>query len=586
MRRENVFSFLKFLSIAFLFLSSSWTNAQRKITGVPGRETKRAVSNFMELVRQSKGISKSRKVKNKPFMIIRRKSRLTREQRIKMKERYNYSPQRSPYNSFAASPSPSVSFQGLDDNNTSIPPDTHGSVGPSHLMVTLNTQVRMQDKTGTNLGTVTLETFWTGVVPNNAFDPKSVYDHLAKRFVFVTIADSAATTSGVMIAVSETSDPTGNWYKFYIKGDATNTLWVDYPSIGYNKDWIVVQVNMFTIAANAYTRSNIYVFKKSDLYNNVAATHTLIQDTDGSFCQVPAVTMDANLDVIYLLETGDPGAGTFTLSKISGAIGAETLSDVATVTSPNTGEFNSTVNFAPQSGSATGIMTNDARVQNLVYFNGKLWTTHTLFVPAGGATRSSIQWMELNTDGSIVQSGMIDDSTGKYFYAFPSIAVNYAESVLIGYSRFSSDSFASACYRFRYSTDTQGTLRDEVVFKAGVDTYIKGDGGGRVRWGDFSATALDPDTATMWTLQEYAEIDVGENQADDRWGTWWVSIQTGTPSPTPTTDKKLIEIDGDKGGCGLSQTKSSDILPFFFPYFLLLVCLLFLKKRHKLICNS
>lgn len=60
------------------------------------------------------------------------------------------------------------------------------------------------------------------------------------------------------------------------------------------------------------------------------------------------------------------------------------------------------------------------------------------------------------------------------------------------------------------------------LLKAGEDVYEKDFGSGRVRWGDYSATVVDPlDDLTFWTIQEYAETDVGGTASDDRWGTWW-----------------------------------------------------------------
>jgi hypothetical protein len=57
-------------------------------------------------------------------------------------------------------------FIGLGDPNTVIPPDTHGAVGPSHLMVSLNSQVRFQNRSGASLvAPVTLDTFWVGGRP-------------------------------------------------------------------------------------------------------------------------------------------------------------------------------------------------------------------------------------------------------------------------------------------------------------------------------------------------------------------------------------------------------------------------------------
>jgi phenylalanyl-tRNA synthetase alpha subunit len=54
-------------------------------------------------------------------------------------------------------------------------------------------------------------------------------------------------------------------------------------------------------------------------------------------------------------------------------------------------------NQAPQSGSANRVATNDARIQNLVYRNGKLWATHTIFFSTPGPVgRASVQWWQLN----------------------------------------------------------------------------------------------------------------------------------------------------------------------------------------------
>ena len=72
------------------------------------------------------------------------------------------------------------------------------------------------------------------------------------------------------------------------------------------------------------------------------------------------------------------------------------------------------------------------------------------------------------------------------------------------------------------------------TIKAGEDSYVKDFGSGRVRWGDYSATVVDPaDDTTFWTIQEYAETDVGPLESDDRWGTWWAKLIYATDPPFP-----------------------------------------------------
>lgn len=116
-------------------------------------------------------------------------------------------------------------------------------------------------------------------------------------------------------------------------------------------------------------------------------------------------------------------------------------------------------------------------------------------------------------------------------YAYPSIAVNAHNDALIGYSRFSSTQFASADYAFREHSDALNTMRANRLLKSGEATYFKTFGATRNRWGDFSATVVDPlNDVDMWTIQEYAatpsevfDPTVGLVK-QDRWGTWWGRI--------------------------------------------------------------
>src|SRR5882672_2535186 len=147
------------------------------------------------------------------------------------------------------SPAPASSFLALPDDNTALPPDTHGTVGPNHLMTVLNTQVRIQDRTGAILGsTVPMDSFWASLGSPNAFDPRILYDPYGGRWIFVAGANSNSTASAVLIGVSQTSDPTGLWNLFSVDVSGTAN-WADFPSVGFNKDWIVVNINMFTVGA-------------------------------------------------------------------------------------------------------------------------------------------------------------------------------------------------------------------------------------------------------------------------------------------------------------------------------------------------
>lgn len=197
----------------------------------------------------------------------------------------------------------SASFLALGDDNTTIPPDTQGTVGPQHLMTTLNSQVRIQNKDGTVVSTVSMSTFWSTMGVAEAFDPRVLYDAYANRWIFSAGADPQIASSSILIGVSQTSDPTGSWNLYKIKADAGSMLWADFPTLGFNGKWIVVQANMFSNAANAFSHSNIWALDKANLYAGGRGSYTLLMST-GGFTQFPAETYDNAIATEYLLDSG------------------------------------------------------------------------------------------------------------------------------------------------------------------------------------------------------------------------------------------------------------------------------------------
>jgi hypothetical protein len=441
-------------------------------------------------------------------------------------------------------PSLTASFPALEDSNTAIPPDTYGAVGPNHLMVTLNTQVRFQDKTGGVLGTLGLNGFWSAVNGGNgAFDPRVVFDQLAGRWVAVAGDDAQSASAGVLVGVSRTADPTGTWDLFKISTGGGN--WADYPTLGFNKNWVAIQVNIFD-SGNAFVESRVYAISRIPFFGGPPATlsYRTVTLTGVSGTQVPAVTFDPALalDDLYLLQTWSSAGGQLRLWRLTGPLGSETVESIGFPDDSFQWSSGVSADLAPQLQGPPGcsycpsppcrIQTNDARIHSVVYRGGRIWATHTVFLPTGVPTRSSIQWWQVNPDATVGQRGLVDDATGARFFAFPSLAVNRNDDVLLGYSRFQGDQFAGASYSFRTAIDPPNTMQTESPLKDGEACYFKDYGLAKNRWGDYSATVVDPvDDKTLWTIQEYAappNVTYPNPQQRDRWGTWW-----GQVDPTP-----------------------------------------------------
>ncbi|HXI51192.1 MAG TPA: Ig-like domain-containing protein, partial [Candidatus Saccharimonadales bacterium] len=320
-----------------------------------------------------------------------------------------------------------------------------------------------------------------------------------------------------------------------------NTIFPDSPNVGLTKDWITIQANMFDQTNGFFFSSDLWAFNKTNLYAAGPARFTHFRDTNAVIAAnaaVPTVHYDTFSTTNYLVANwnGNPGDGQgyLRLFTISGPVGSEVFNDFSSagggfVASGSSGNpawddpwenFNPVSgNLAPQAGTTNRIFIGDARVQNVVYRNGQLWCAHHIFLPADAPRRCAVQWWAFTPGGSLTQRGRVDDPLGSRFFAYPSIAVNAYEDVLLGYSRFAADQFPSANYSYHAAESGPGSLFGDVVIKAGEASFSALDSDRVNHWGDWSATVVDPaNDADLWTLQEYASARVS---GIDRWGTWW-----------------------------------------------------------------
>jgi centrosomal CEP192-like protein/ASPM-SPD-2-Hydin domain-containing protein len=432
----------------------------------------------------------------------------------------------------AESPAMTASFAAVEDDDSVAPPDTTGAAGTDHVMAVTNARMRVQTKAGAVVDSAPFAAFWDPLGVTDPFGPRLVYEPYGGRWVLVAAAGRQSTTSSVLLAVSQTSDPSGLWSLSMFDADQNNATWADHPVVGFDRDRIVVQANMGRNDSNsALAGTKIWAIPKTTAYAGGIPAATVFFNAGQTLgnTQVPAVTYDPNLAVTYFLSDWKGGDGSLRLFSLQGAVGAETFTAGPFVAVADTWADNppSGNDFVPQALSSRKIQAGDARIANVVYRNGSLWASHTVFLPAGGApTRSAVQWWEIRPDATVIQRGRVDDLAGRHF-AFPSIAVNANGDALLGFSTFSATSFAGAGYAFRFGTDPLSTMQADRVLKAGEAKYERG--AQKNLWGASSATVTDPSNdRALWTLQEFAWMP---NVLHDRWSTWWGQvISTAVPA--------------------------------------------------------
>ncbi|MDA8178519.1 MAG: fibronectin type III domain-containing protein [Deltaproteobacteria bacterium] len=421
-------------------------------------------------------------------------------------------------------PALSASFVGLVDDGTRIPPDTMGAAGPNHLVSFLNTEVGFFSKTtGGRLNPgVSLFGFWSPLIsanllPNDLFDPKVIYDASSGRFIAVTLDGSlpADNSSWVLLAVSKTTDPTAGWSTWALPADNTSVTWADFPGLGVDDNNVYITVNLFDNAANPnFHNSKVFSVPKTQLLSLPQTTAlSWTEFTDPGFTLQPAHSLGTATSEYFVTESGIV-IGSRRFLEILAVTGTPpTLVSLGTVEVSPYPVIPVSLPVAPQ----TQIDTGDTRILNVVYRNGRIYATHT--VSDSTNTKTEVAWYEIvpSPSPTLAQQGRISDPTRWYYY--PSIGVNQDNVAAIGFSGSSSREYVGGYYTI--VRPSSGVAEAVSLMKTGEAPYYKTLSGTDNRWGDFSATVVDPtDNVTFWTLQEYAQTPDPVTGAS-RWGTWW-----------------------------------------------------------------
>ena len=550
-------------------------------------QVRRATVNFTELARKEARLQSQGKLRVRPRVFLDRNEAEEENEEIQLQG--EISPDaglvRPPFTPFAASPVPTGGFLALDDipmadsSYIVIPPDVGGAVGPARVMVGHNNNYRIQDKaTGTTISTVGTATFWDPVVAdksllNQLTDPRTVYDPIQNRWIVVM--QTVNNPGLVLFGVSQTSDPSAGWFLYAVIPGITSSPVIDFPILGFNKNWIAITINGYTAGGSFNRGGTIIANYPQAAAGTLASTATVSHASGTHFCNSPAVTLSATQDTLFLVTHLTSSTGTYAVDRITGTPAAPVYTTGGTNTRPGGGWVQPSGNLLPQSAPNSGssacgatpckLEVQDSQVRSAPVYRvdqttgrGFLYYAQTVGLPSGTLTHTGVQWTKItaSTTPAFADGGRIEDATatatnGGKWYAYAHLAVNKNGDVMVGYTQFSSAQHPAAGYSIRMAGDAAGTIRDAAIAKTGDDYYHKtfSTATGRNRWGDFSAVQVDPvDDMKLWSLQEYARTRVGTDDGNSganssRWSSWWAYLAP----PQVTIDPGVSQAEGDGG---------------------------------------
>jgi hypothetical protein len=428
-------------------------------------------------------------------------------------------------------------------------------------------------------------------------DPTCIYDAATQRFFVVVLTLEVVPTSGAFttvnhldLAVSATSDPTGNWniYRLDVTADgsAGNTggpcpCLGDYPHIGADAYGIYLTTNAYPWGPGDFDGAQIYALSKAQLAAGAANVTMVHIDTTG---MVNATSPIAQAQPGFTVwPAHSPGTASFDLNaggteyflssnageEASGAAYNGTSTDLVVWSLTNTSSLDSgspSINLTNkvltvgmygmppkqrQPGSGTPATmdvpqgfcinntttptiagvgcyrllvgapgsevisrpdSNDTRMQQVMYANGKLWGALDSAVTVSGVNRAGIEWFIVKPDTStgvlkakVAMQGYL--AAAGHDFTYPAIGVTASGRGVMAFTATGDNLNPSAAYApidasvgvgpWNVVNGGQGAAQDDgfTSYKAKVGNPP------RTRWGDYGAAAVDGNS--VWIASEY-----------------------------------------------------------------------------------
>ena len=461
-----------------------------------------------------------------------------------------------------------LNFQGsrLYVDSFSIPPDTMGAVGPNHIVEMINGSFKIYNKTtGAVISSFSLNDFWTSVVGlsipsgDRTFDPRIIFDPASGRW-FASSIDGGA-SNNIYLARSDSGDPLGDWDGVRFAADTVGDAeFHDYDTLAVDADGVYICTNDFYSIGN----ESCYSIPKADFLQTVPsisrltrfeATPPRLPEVIGSV--QPALDFGPSDGRAALL--GVSFEGRLIRGDILGAGGAG--ASLGAITNISGAPFTSQAPPARQPSPFTIENVSPRIVANVFEQGDKLWAVHAV---AGSFGNSAIRWYEISeVTNTVLQTGLIQDPNEDYHE--PSIAVNDFGNVVIGYTCSGPSLAASSCVSVGETAGGVTAFESPLVLKLGAGPYYETGSGSRNRWGDYSATVIDPvDPCTFWTFQEFVAVSA----IADAGGSWGVQIteltfnscsQDEVLAYTPVTPCRVVDTRKAGGAISAGSVRSYNV---------------------------
>lgn len=428
-------------------------------------------------------------------------------------------------------------YQGGTTNTNSAPPDNEGAIGPTRYIQTINTAVRIYNRSnGAAIASGSLNQLAHNGSGINSFDPQIIWDPTTNRFYYAMDSIFSSTDNRISFGFSKTSSPanvTTDWCHYRL---SYGRPFPDYPKLGDSRYFIILGVNVFANnGTGGFVGSDIVAISKpiNGAITACPAGTSLkrgkkanIKDTGNKqvFTPVPANQIDTIGTGYVVAVSGDLPSNKLWFFNVTRhpTTGAPVFGNArgVTVSAYNTPPSARQPTFTQVLDTLDGRNTQAIQARNpsrsgAVY---SFWTQHTI----ASASVSGVRWYEINpapTTPVVLRSGTIATSNTFLFNAAISpdrkvhaSSTGFGRNFVINYNAASRVNSISP--RIVAASSVNGASLSYLIVKNGVSGYRDftcPKGGDVCRWGDYAAATPDPAPTTtgrgvVWGTNQYSGL--------------------------------------------------------------------------------
>jgi hypothetical protein len=425
----------------------------------------------------------------------------------------------------------SACFQPVVGENGSplacLPPDVTMSASAQYVVQESNTAGEIWTTAGTEVKFFTLTNFYTAPSGAGCYlsDPQVYFDngsgHWFSSILSVTGCGGSVASSSIYLAVSVTSNPTGQWYEYVIPNSITGDL-SDQPFMGVNNNVVVISTNEFpypALVGNFYTGAFFWVLNKIQLEQNgctlpvTECTNPVSYNGYGPYAAMVSIHPahsygDAPVEYMAsanAFANGSSGTSTLNFVAVTGApgtISGTTVTQTDLTIRPTTGP---PPGIEPGTTSGYGgytVNTDDSRIQTGVYQNGVSWWGANDGCVVANALHDCLRLLEVTTSSgyTVAQDFDYTTSTSKTVQDdyYPGITLTPSGNLAVTFAYSNPTTYPSMAIAARTTGDKANTLEPATTVAVGKDNEQGG------RYGDFcdgSPSYSNP--AEVWLACEY-----------------------------------------------------------------------------------